>query len=203
MALNAAAAADSTYAATVKSARVSFSVGSNVPFIEVSGASMALRGRAEATSKENRVIVQNLRFELDPSSIKTGNGLRDRHMQEKVFTADDGSTPTLVLAADRFEAQLEPQTSRWEGELRAQFTMRGLTHPISFHVTARRQGNAAIVAAEGVVKTSDFAVKPITNAGIRVRDEVTVHVSDLVLVPELSRGASSPRPRDRTIVAQR
>ena len=43
--------------------------------------------------------------------------------------------------------------------------------------------SAVIINAEGVVKTSEFGVKPITYSGARVNDEVNVVVRDLPVKP--------------------
>lgn len=116
-------------------------------------------------------------------TFKTGIKLRDQHLYEKVFRASDGSMPKIVLRAERFQAKLNPQTSKWEGDLQAELTMRGVTRPVSFHASGEKQADRAIVSAEGLVKTSAFGVKPISYSGATVNDEVRVTVSDLLLSP--------------------
>lgn len=165
------------------SGKITFRVGSNIPFLKVSGSSSALIGSGAAAVAENSATIRNLRFEVDPETFKTGINLRDAHMNEKVFTAADGTRPKIALRADRFVAKLNPQNGRWEGTLEAQLTMRGVTRPVPFHATAERKGEGAIVSADGMVKISDFGVRPISNAGVTVNDEVTVIVSNLVIAP--------------------
>ena len=166
---------------TAKSGRISFNVGSNVFFIEVSGVSSAIKGGGEATVEGDMAVIRNLHFEVDPMTFETGNNLRDQHMREKVFQASDGSLPKIVLRAEKFQAKLNPQTSKWEGELRAELTMRGVTRPVAFHASVEKKADDAIVGAEGIVKTSAFGVKPISKAGTVVNDEVRVTVSNLLL----------------------
>ena len=168
---------------TAKSGKIAFKVGSNVPLVTVTGSSSAVKGGGEATVTDNAATIRNLHFEVDPVTFKTGIQLRDEHLHEKVFTAADGSKPKIVLRADRFLAKLDPKTSKWEGTLQAQLTIRGVTRPVSFHATAEKNGEGARVAADGVVKTSDFGVKPISYSGATVRDEVAVTVSNLALGP--------------------
>lgn len=166
-----------------KSGRIAFSVGSNVPFLKVSGSSSAIKGGGEANLAGDVATIRNLRFEVDPKTFKTGMSLRDQHMYEQVFTAADGSIPPFVLRADRFEARRNPTTSRWEGTFRAQLTMRGVTKPVRFRASAEQKNSGAMVSAEGVVITSTFGVKPITYSGATVNDEVTVTVSNLWVEP--------------------
>ena len=173
--------ADSNYSA--KSGKISFTVGSNVPLLKVNGSTTSVVGGGEAEINGNSATVRNLRFEVDPSTLKTGMKLRDQHMYEKVFTAADGSIPKVVLRAERLQAALNPQSSKWEGQLQGQLTIRGVTRPVSFTAAAEKNGSGAVVTAQGTVKTSDFGVKPISYSGATVDEEVTITVSNLVVAP--------------------
>ncbi|CAN5741785.1 hypothetical protein BH20VER1_BH20VER1_15250 [soil metagenome] len=175
------AGAETIYQAV--SGRISFAVRTNVPFIRVAGSSSALRGRGEGSVAGTSARVQNLRFEIDPTSFATGNRLRDRHMIEQVFTAPDGSVPPVGLRAASFQVRLKPGTATWAGELRAEVTLRGVTRPVTFQATATRRGDGALVRAEALLKTPDFGVKPISHAGVTVREEVRVTVEDLLVQP--------------------
>jgi polyisoprenoid-binding protein YceI len=104
-------------------------------------------------------------------------------MVEKVFMASDHSIPRIVLRADQFQARLNPKTARWEGNLQARLTMRGVTKPVSFRAWGEKRDNAAIVNAEGTVKTSEFGVSKISYSGATVNDVVVVKVSDLRIEP--------------------
>lgn len=172
--------ADSDY--TAKAGKISFNVDCNIAFLKVSGNSSVVKGGGVATVNGNTVTVRNLRFEVDPKTLKTGISLRDQHMHEKVFMASDGSIPPIVLRADRFEATLNGN-SKWEGKLQGQLSMRGVTKPVSFKASLEKNGSGAVVAAEGTVRTTDFGVKPITYSGAAVDDEVAVIVSGLRVEP--------------------
>lgn len=168
---------------SARSGKISFSVGSNVPFLKVSGSSSDLKGGGEATANGDTVVVRNLEFEVDPKTFKTGMELRDQHLYEKVFMASDGSIPMVVLKADRFEATPNGKPSIWEGSLKAQLTIRGVTRPVLFRASLEKKGDGAVVTAEGTVKTSSFGVKEIGYSGATVDDEVTVTVSGLRVEP--------------------
>jgi len=165
-----------------KSGKIGFHVDTNVPFLKVSGSSSGLKGGGEASVAGDAATIRNLRFEVDPKTFKTGIALRDQHMYEQVFTAD-GSIPAIVVRADRFDARRNPKTSKWEATFQAQVTMRKVAKPVRFHASMEQKSSGAIVSAEGIVKTSDFGVKPITYSGARVNDDVTVTVSDLRVEP--------------------
>jgi polyisoprenoid-binding protein YceI len=173
--------ADPTY--TAKAGTIAFTVGSNIPFLKVTGSSSAAKGSGEASVAGNTATIRNLRFELDPNTLKTGMKLRDEHLYQKVFTAADGSIPRVVLQAARFKAIQNPKSSKWEGLLNAQLTIRGVTKPVSFIATLEKSGNGAVVNAQATVKTSDFGVKQISYAGATVNDDVAVTVSHLNVQP--------------------
>ena len=168
---------------TAKSGKIEFSVGSNVPMVTVKGSSSALTGGGEATVNGTSATIRNLRFEVDPKTFKTGLSLRDTHMYEKVFSNGNGSMPKVTLTGGELEAKQNPQTQKWEGTLRAQVSMRGVTRPVTFRATAEKKGDSALVRAEGTLKISDFGVEPISYSGATVDDEVTVTVKDLLVGP--------------------
>lgn len=171
----------SGYAA--KSGRIAFSVGSNIPFLCVSGSSSVIAGGGEGALVSDVATVRNLRFEVDPKTFKTGMKIRDDHLYEKVFKTADGAFPTIVLRADRFEAKLNPKSSKWEGTLDAQLTMHGVTKPVSLRASLQKKGSGALVSAEGSVKTSDFGVAKISYSGATVDDKVSISVTNLRVEP--------------------
>jgi polyisoprenoid-binding protein YceI len=173
--------AESDYIA--KAGKIEFTVDSNVPFLKVTGSSSDLKGGGEAAVQENTVVVRNLEFEVDPKTFKTGLELRDQHLYEKVFTASDGSIPRIVLRAGEFQAAPNGKPDTWEGNLKGELTMRGVTKPVSFRASLHKKGDGAVVNAEGTIKTSAFGVKEITYSGATVSDEVTVTVSNLRVAP--------------------
>jgi polyisoprenoid-binding protein YceI len=173
--------ADPGYSA--RSGKIAFRVRTNIPFLTVSGSSSAVKGTAEAIIAGNAATIRNLNFEVDPKSLKTGMKIRDEHMYAKVFTAADGSVPPIVLHADQFQAKLNPNTSKWEGTLQAQLSIRGVTRPISFRTWGEKKESGAIVNAAATVRTSEFGVKKISYSGATVNDAVDVTVSNLRIEP--------------------
>jgi len=167
----------------VAGGKISFNVGSNVPFVKVSGSSAAVNGSGEGTVGGNVAQVRSARFELDPKTLKTGITLRDQHMYEHVFTADNGSITPVVLKTGAFQAKRNPTSGKWEANFQAQLTLRGVTRPVRFHGSAEQKGGRVLINAEGVVKTSEFGVKPITYSGARVNDGVNIVVRDLPVEP--------------------
>ncbi len=163
--------------------KVSFSVGSNVPFLKVSGSSSAVKGSGEGTVAGNVAQVRSAQFEVDPKTLKTGISVRDQHMYEQVFTAANGSIAPVVLRTGAFQAKRNPASGKWEANFQAQLTLRGVTRPVRFQASAEQKGTGVIINAEGVVKTSEFGVKPITYSGAKVNDGVNVMVRDLPVEP--------------------
>ena len=97
--------------------KISFSVGSNVPFVKVSGSSSAVSGNGEGTIAGNIAQVRSAHVELDPKTLKTGISMRDQHMYEQVFTAANGSITPVVLS----DRRLPSKTQSREREMGSQF----------------------------------------------------------------------------------
>jgi polyisoprenoid-binding protein YceI len=167
----------------IKGGTVSFSVDANVPFLKVSGSSSAVKGSGEGTVAGNVAQVRSAHFELDPKMLTTGISLRDGHMYEQVFTGANGSITPVVLRIGSFQAKRNSTSGKWEASFQAQLTLRGVTRPVRFHASAEQKDTAVIISAEGIVKTSEFGVKPITYSGAKVNDEVNVTVHDLRVEP--------------------
>jgi polyisoprenoid-binding protein YceI len=151
--------------------------------VKVSGSSSAVNGSGEGTIAGNVAQVRGAHFELDPKTLKTGISMRDQHMYEQVFTAANGSITPVVLSTDAFQAKRNPASGKWEANFQAQLTLRGVTRPVRFHASAQQTGTRVTISAEGVVKTSEFGVKPITYSGAKVNDGVNVMVQDLRVEP--------------------
>ena len=64
--------ADPAYRAA--SGKVSFSVGSNIPYLTVSGSSSAVRGGGEASVAGNSATVRNLVFDSRPQNVQNRHG---------------------------------------------------------------------------------------------------------------------------------
>jgi len=109
--------------------------------------------------------------------------VRDQHMYEQVFTAANGSIAPVVLRTGAFQAKRNPASGKWEANFQAELTLRGVTRPVRFQASAEQKGTGVIINAEGVVKTSEFGVKPITYSGAKVNDGVNVMVRDLAVEP--------------------
>lgn len=168
---------------SAKSGSIAFEAGSNIPFLHVAGTSTVVTGGGEGALEGDAATVRNLRFEIAPTTFKTGMKIRDEHLHDKVFKTANGEMPTIVLRADRFDAKLNPKTAKWEGTLNAQLTMHGVTKPVSFRASLEKKGNGALVSAEGSVKISDFGVPSISYSGATVNDSVAITVNRLRVDP--------------------
>ena len=63
------------------------------------GKSDRLNVLARVKQDGDRLLLQDIDARVDAKTLSTGMGIRDQHMGEKIFTAEDGSVPEL-----RFEA---------------------------------------------------------------------------------------------------
>ena len=113
-----------------------------------------------------------VRAEVDPTSVETGNGIRDGRLRSEFFAADD-------YPAITFEG-LGELDSQVEGRL----TIRGATRPVSLSVRAETLTPDTLrIRAVGRIRRSDFGLDwdALRDAGrLLVADHVRVF-ADVVI----------------------
>jgi polyisoprenoid-binding protein YceI len=70
-----------------------------------------------------------------------------------------------------FKSTVAESTGEGRWTLHGNLTLRGQTHPVTVRVTLK-DGH---FTGESTVKQTDFGIKPPGKAGIRAKDEVTIH----------------------------
>jgi polyisoprenoid-binding protein YceI len=107
---------------------------------------------------------------VDLTTLRTGIGLRDRHLQETYLeTERDPAFRQAVLE----DIKLDRASNAFSGL----FTAHGRQRPVSGEVTLRESGQSVRVDAAFVLKLSEYDITPPRYLGIGVGDEVKVRVS--------------------------
>jgi polyisoprenoid-binding protein YceI len=70
-----------------------------------------------------------------------------------------------------FKSTAAESTGEGRWTLRGNLTLHGQTHPVTVQVTLK----AGHFTGESAVKQTDFGIKPPGKAGVRAKDEVTIH----------------------------
>lgn len=128
-------------------------------------------------------IASSLSMEKDPSTLKgtveasmldliSDNKARDEHMRE-------------TMECDRFHMavfDIKDVVSKGGDNviLKGSMNLHGVTKPLSFEGSITQEGNKVRIKASGMLKMSDFGIKPPKMVFLTVRDQVDLNV-DMVL----------------------
>lgn len=122
-------------------------------------------------------------FNVDVASITSDDGRRDGRFAGRIMNSDEFPTATFLLSApiDFGEEGLngDSVTVNAEGEL----TLRGVTNPVTFPITARLVGDEIETTGQIPVLFSDYGIDNPSNPAVSVRDEGKVEFS-IVFIPE-------------------
>ena len=109
---------------------------------------------------------------VDLRSLKTGIGMRDRHMRDNYFEVEKGpGFDTATIEGIQIE-KLDGKTT-FNGTL----VLHGERRTVSGLVVLARQGGGYSVEAEFPVRVSEFNIPKPSYLGVGVQDEVRVKIS--------------------------
>jgi len=129
----------------------------------------AVRGEL-TTGAEGQALLGALTVDLQ--TLRTGIGLRDRHMKENYLEVQRGAT----FAAARLE---EIRVAAMEGKttFRGQLTLHGEQKEVTGTAVIKPNGQGYRVEATFPVKLDALAIPDPTYLGVGVKDEVQVRVN--------------------------
>ncbi len=111
--------------------------------------------------------------ELHAATLRTGIGLRDRHLRDAL---DTDRFPLVTLAVDRVVPAQGVYAAASEGTpvvLHGTLTVKGQSHPVAFDATAAFHGDSLVVAGRAPLRFTGLGMKPPTRllGSVRVHDE--------------------------------
>ena len=109
---------------------------------------------------------------MDLRTLKTGIGMRDRHMKDNYLEVEKGpGFDTATIEGIQIE-KLDGKTT-FNGTL----VLHGERRPISGSATLARQGGGYSVEAEFPVRVSEFNITKPTYLGVGVQDQVRIKIA--------------------------
>jgi len=106
--------------------------------------------------------------------LKTGIGLRDRHMRDKYLEV--GRYPDTRLAVARSALQAPEDGASVEGDATGRLTLHGQTHGVRFHYRARNDGGVYHVSGSLRLNMKDYGITVPSYFGVSVKPVVRVGV---------------------------
>jgi polyisoprenoid-binding protein YceI len=130
-------------------------------------------GRTNQVTGELTVVdtrVTEAQFTVDMASIESDDGRRDGQFRGRIMTVNEFPTATFVLTEpielESIPAEGEQITAQATGEL----TLRGVTNPVTFEVTAQLQNERIGVLGNISVVFADYEIANPSIAGITTED---------------------------------
>ena len=109
------------------------------------------------------------------STVSTGIGVRDGHMQERYLESD--KYPDAELAVPRAGLSFPGDGATVDATAAGTVTLHGISRPAIFHYKATRKGNAYDVRGDLHINMNDYGIPIPTYLGVTVRPGVDVQVS--------------------------
>jgi len=111
-------------------------------------------------------------MKVDLRTLKTGIGMRDRHMKDNYLEVEKGPEfGTATIEGIQIE-KLDGKTT-FNGTL----VLHGERRPISGSATLTRQGGGYNVEAEFPVRVSEFNIPKPTYLGVGVQDQIRIKIA--------------------------
>ena len=121
-------------------------------------------------------------FEVDVASITSNETRRDGQFRGRIMSADEFPTATFVLT-EPIELGSEPAEGlEVVAEATGELTLRGITNPVTFEVTAKLENGLIGVLGSIPVVFADYSIANPSFGGVTTEDEGLVEFV-LVLAP--------------------
>jgi polyisoprenoid-binding protein YceI len=162
----------------VENGLASFSVGTTIPVIEVSGKATALQAHAQISRRDNGITIEHIEALLPVRAIKTGMEMRDSHMAKYIFTTAKGEVPDVRFESERIDCPGVAPGHETVCTISGNLSIRGVLHAFSLSAKVRQDAGGASfrVIGDGIVKLSDYGIERPTQLGVSTTDDVKVHL---------------------------
>jgi polyisoprenoid-binding protein YceI len=168
-----------------------FSVGTNMPGVNVKGKSEALHANVQIRRAADGVVIEHIEAWLPVKTLATGISLRDEHMRRYVFTTPGGEVPDL-----RFEGGNASCPGALAGHeatctISGTLSIRGIPRNFSIKLKIHEANGAPTfrTGGDGLVKLSDYGIEPPSQFGVKTANDIQVHLE----TPETTVVAKGPQ----------
>jgi polyisoprenoid-binding protein YceI len=142
---------------------------------------------------QGRVVPDSSRIVVTVSTLKSDSDRRDGYVKHRSLQTDSFPTVTLVPTAFRGGTGTLPTTGTATFELLSDLTVRGVTRPVVWTVTARADGSAVAGTAATSFTFKDFSMdQPRVPVLLSVADTIKLEY-DFRFVPDTTAIAASRR----------
>lgn len=108
------------------------------------------------------------------SALDTGIELRNKHTKEAIET---DKFPTAELTVARGDLKFPAVGSESSGDAKGKLKMHGETRDVTFHYSAKIDGDAIAITGSSNVNMEDFKIKTPSYLGVGVKPGIVLNVS--------------------------
>jgi polyisoprenoid-binding protein YceI len=153
-----------------------FIANTNVSAISVKGKSPALQASTTVKQSPDGLQVEHIEAWVPVNTLATGMNLRDEHMRKLIFTTADGKTPDVRFEAENASCPAPGTSHSTMCQVTGTLSIRGVAKPFAVALKVHEQSQVFKVAADGVVKLSDYGIEPPSELGVKTQNEVQLHL---------------------------
>ncbi len=133
----------------------------------------------EAVGRTNKVTgaltldgasIPKATFTVDMNSLKSDDARRDRKFTGEIMNTDKFPTSTFTLTKPIDLGTVPADGKEITASATGDLTMRGVTKPVTFNVTAKRTGASIGVSGAIDVKFADYSIANPSNAAVTTDD---------------------------------
>lgn len=151
--------------------------GINVGRQDTIGVTRAIEGQIELNLDDLTAALGDNRFSADLSKLESDQALRDRWIRENGPQFNEYPEALFVAAAIEGAPASYSEGQEVTFRLLGDLTIREITRPATFNVTAKLTGNLLSGFAEATALMTDFGIDPPNFANtLTVEDEFTIRV---------------------------
>jgi polyisoprenoid-binding protein YceI len=153
--------------AAIASARLTKAGAATAAFKVGGPAGMNIEGRTStvSVSEEGNTVA----IVVALPTLTTGIGLRDKHMKDDLEVE---RYPTAELRVARSALRVPPPGAEVSGDARGSMRLHGQAKDVSFHYSAKRDGNLITVHGTARIDMTEFGIKAPTYLGLGIKREV-------------------------------
>jgi polyisoprenoid-binding protein YceI len=174
-------AAEKSLEVTIESGTASFEAGTNVPGIEIKGASSLLSGRASVSHDSSGLLIEQIHVTLPVKSLATGMKVRDEHMRKYIFTTAGGQLPDVEFSAAQAACRPNSGPEDFTCQVAGDLSIRGVSHAFSITLNVKEQESGSTLTyraiGDGVVRLSDYGIAPPSQFGVSATNEVKLRLN--------------------------
>jgi polyisoprenoid-binding protein YceI len=110
-------------------------------------------------------------FEVDVASIESDDSRRDNQFRGRIMSTDEFPTATFVLTEPIELGQIPDDGVQITTTATGDLTLRGVTNPVTFDVTAQRQGDRIGVLGNIPIVFADYEIANPSSGGVTTGDD--------------------------------